>query len=81
MLLLLNLDAFQHLSEKGWVQSDRVTGLNRLIGNCLKRHGSARIVKDDFAGRGDRATGAADYTEQGQEKRRLERQCPYRMPW
>jgi hypothetical protein len=60
MLLILNLYASQYLGEKGRVQSDRVTGLNRLIGHRLKRHGSARIVEEDFAGLGGRATGSAD---------------------
>jgi hypothetical protein len=60
MLLILNLYAVQYLGEKGWFQIDRVTGLNRPIGDRLQRHGSARIVKEDFAGRGGYATGGAD---------------------
>ena len=81
MLLILNLYAAQYLGEKGWVQIDWMTGLNRLIGDRLQRYGSARILKEDFAGRGGRATGGADYTEQGQEKRTTVRQIPCRMPW
>jgi hypothetical protein len=81
MLLILNSHASQQLGEKGWLQIDRMSGLNRLIGNRLKRNGSARIVKEDFAGRGSRATGGADKTEQGQEKRATVRQFPCRMLW
>ena len=77
-ILILNLHAFQQLGEKGWFQIDRMMGLNRPIGNRLKRHGSARIVKEDFAGR---ATGGADKTEQGQEKRITVRHFPCRMLW
>jgi hypothetical protein len=34
--------------------------MNRTIGNCLQGHGSARIIKEDFAGRAGHATGRAD---------------------
>jgi hypothetical protein len=63
MLLILNSYASQQLGEKGWLKIDRMSGLNRRIGNLLKRDGSARIVKEYFASRGSRATGGADNAE------------------
>ena len=67
MLLILNLYASQYLGQKGLVQVDRMIGLNRLIGHRLKRHGSARVVEENFAGRAGRAAGGNDYTEEGQQ--------------
>ena len=60
MLLILNLYASQYLGKKGWFQTDRMSGLNRLIGHRLKRHGSARILKEDLVALGGRAAGGAD---------------------
>lgn len=68
-LLILNLHAPQHLSEKGRIQVDRMIGMNQLVGYRLQRHSSARIVKEDFAGLAGRATGGEDETEQGQQNR------------
>ena len=80
-LVFLDLHTAQDAGDEGWLQIDRVTGLNRSIGNRLKRHGSARIVKEDLAGWSGRATGGADKTEQGQEERTTVRQFPCRMLW
>ena len=67
--MLLNLEAAQDASDEGRVQIDRVAGLNRLVGDRLNRHGSARIFKRVLAGCGGRAAGGAEEIERGQEKR------------
>jgi hypothetical protein len=58
--MILNLYAFQDLGEKSWFQFDGMSRINRVIGNCLKRHGFARVFKKELAGLGGGATGRAD---------------------
>ena len=79
--LFPDLHPAQDAGDEGWFQSDRMTGLNRLIGNRLQRHGSTRILKEDLVALGGRATGGAGYTEQGQEKQTTVGQFPCRMLW
>jgi hypothetical protein len=69
VFLILHLHASQDLGNEDWVQCDRMRGLNRLIGHLLKRHGSARIVKEDFGVPVSRAAGCADETQQGERNR------------
>jgi len=63
--LILNQYAFQYLGKQNRFQIDGMSRMNRVIWNRLQGHGSARVIKNDFAGRADYATGRADQTEQG----------------
>ena len=80
-LAFLYLHTAQDSGDEGWFQTDWVTGLNRLIGNRLQRHSSARILEEDLAALSGRATGGADRTEQDQEKQRIVRPSSGRMLW
>jgi hypothetical protein len=58
--LIMNLYAFQYLGEKCWFQVDGMSRINRVIGNCLKKHGFARVFNKELASWGGRATDRAD---------------------
>lgn len=66
MLLIPNLYAFQYLGEKGWLQIDRVAGLEGPIRGGLEQHGPPWILKENLAGLGARAACGAAKTEQDQ---------------
>ena len=66
--MLLDLETLEDAGDEGWVQIDWVAGLNRLIGDRLKKHGSAWIVNGALAALGSRAASGADNTEQSREK-------------
>ncbi|BFU96067.1 MAG: hypothetical protein NTNFB02_27890 [Nitrospira sp.] len=67
--MLVDAEPAQDESNKRLIQNDRVAGLDRSVGDRLKRYGSSWIFRARLACRWCRAACGNRQTKQGEEKR------------